>query len=539
MNAMTIRPLLGRFLMPALFALGMSIASTDSLADENRIVDLYIVAGQSNAVGADSDPATLESDVNDSDVLFWWKCGDPPADDHDSSSGDAWLTLMPQHLGDPITPKNHKTRQYGNFMFTAGGFGPEIGLARQLMSDHGDRPHRFPAIAVLKVAFSGTSVENDWSPAQAEQPGNCLGALIEQFGRAKQEAEKLGLTLRPRAMLWIQGESDSAPDRAANYVARLTATIQAIRTTVDQPDLAVRLAVNTKFGPENPEAMEAIVAAQKTVANQIGHCQYVDTSSATIANNAHYDSAGSLLVGEMMADSLRELSQPSVASESTNPAKRWKVLVAGGHPDDPETGCGGTIAKYVAQGHDVSMLYLTTGEAGIDGVSHDKASEIRRQEATRAAVLLGAKPIFFGQIDGESTINGEAYERMRDVVSALAPDVIFTHWPIDTHRDHRHCTMLVYDAWLRGGSNAALYYYEVMTGSQTQTFLPTDFVDISDTLKTKHQACFVHQSQHIERDYPGDHGLMEKFRGKQTSAITAEAFMRQTPGPDRRLPDVQ
>ena len=75
-----------------------------------------------------------------------------------------------------------------------------------------------------------------------------------------------------------------------------------------------------------------------------------------------------------------------------------KVLVVGGHPDDPESGCGGTIARYADTGNEVLVLYLTRGEAGIPGTSHDDAARIRTAESERACALLGATPRFFGQI---------------------------------------------------------------------------------------------------------------------------------------------
>ncbi|NUQ20190.1 MAG: PIG-L family deacetylase, partial [Gemmatimonadaceae bacterium] len=59
------------------------------------------------------------------------------------------------------------------------------------------------------------------------------------------------------------------------------------------------------------------------------------------------------------------------------PGAKLKVLVAGGHPDDPESGCGGTMARYADAGHDVVALYLTRGEAGIEGTSHVDAARIR------------------------------------------------------------------------------------------------------------------------------------------------------------------
>ena len=40
---------------------------------------------------------------------------------------------------------------------------------------------------------------------------------------------------------------------------------------------------------------------------------------------------------------------------------KMKVIVAGGHPGDPEYGCGGTIARLTALGHEVVLLYLNNG----------------------------------------------------------------------------------------------------------------------------------------------------------------------------------
>ncbi len=47
---------------------------------------------------------------------------------------------------------------------------------------------------------------------------------------------------------------------------------------------------------------------------------------------------------------------------STTPGTRpkLKVVVTGGHPGDPEYGCGGTIARYTDLGHEVVLLYLLT-----------------------------------------------------------------------------------------------------------------------------------------------------------------------------------
>ena len=43
-----------------------------------------------------------------------------------------------------------------------------------------------------------------------------------------------------------------------------------------------------------------------------------------------------------------------------NPGKKLRVVVFGGHPDDPESGAGGLIATLTRQGHEVICAYGTT-----------------------------------------------------------------------------------------------------------------------------------------------------------------------------------
>jgi LmbE family N-acetylglucosaminyl deacetylase len=229
----------------------------------------------------------------------------------------------------------------------------------------------------------------------------------------------------------------------------------------------------------------------------------------------------------------------AAADAQTEPMAKGKlrILVAGAHPDDPESGCGGTIARYVDEGHSVVILYLTRGEAGIRGKSHDEAAAIRTAEAKKACEILKARPVFAGQIDGSTEVNAQRYDEIRKLIDVESPDVIFTQWPIDTHRDHRACSLLAYDAWLRLGRKAALYYYEVDLGAQTQCFRPTHFVDITAVEPTKRAACFAHESQGASTDfYPKFHAKMQQFRGMEGGFALAEAFVHHDQSPPGRLP---
>ena len=217
---------------------------------------------------------------------------------------------------------------------------------------------------------------------------------------------------------------------------------------------------------------------------------------------------------------------PLSSKEKTPPSEKKKILVIGAHPDDPETGAGGTICLLTRAGHDVVCVYLTRGEAGIRGKTHAEAAAIRVTESERACAVTGARHIFMDQIDGSTEINLDRYREMRELLEREKPDVVLTHWPIDGHRDHAVCGLLVVDAWRRLGRCFDLYYFEVMTGTQTQLFHPTDWVDITSVLEQKHKACYCHESQQLEEVMRDWHEPMERFRGIECRRTAAEAFVR-------------
>ena len=204
-----------------------------------------------------------------------------------------------------------------------------------------------------------------------------------------------------------------------------------------------------------------------------------------------------------------------------------KVLIIGAHPDDPESMCAGTMLKLKAMGAEVVAVYLTSGEAGIVGKTHEQARTIRQAEARKACEVLGVRAVFLTQTDGNAEVNKERYAEMKALIEAEQPDMVITHWPIDSHRDHRVCSILVYDAWRMTGRGFDLYYSEVMTGMQTQNFTPTLWVDITDYRDKKIEAYLCHESQELEGAVKEYHDTMERMRGMECQAKYAEAFVQQ------------
>lgn len=220
------------------------------------------------------------------------------------------------------------------------------------------------------------------------------------------------------------------------------------------------------------------------------------------------------------------LSAPAFSQEITS-GKYHKCLVVGAHPDDPESMCGGTILALKDIGCEVVVVYFTQGEGGIPGKSEAEARAIRHQEALNSCAVMGVRPVFLTQVDGRSEINAAVYDEMKALMEAEKPDLVITHWPIDQHRDHRHCAIAVFDSWRRTGHSFDLYYAEVMTGMQTLTFTPNTYVNISKFREKKLEAYMCHKSQNLEGNLSHYHDPMEEMRGLEYQCKYAEAFVRQ------------
>jgi N-acetylglucosamine malate deacetylase 1 len=224
------------------------------------------------------------------------------------------------------------------------------------------------------------------------------------------------------------------------------------------------------------------------------------------------------------------------AVASTGPsAKKWKVVVTGGHPGDPEYGCGGTVARYAGLGHDVTLLYLNRGEKGCSNETMKACGARRVSEAQKACEILKAHARFADEADGGAVVDPAHYDAFRRLLESEEPDVVFTQWPIDNHRDHRATSTFVYDAWLRMNKRFALYYYEVSDGEDTLMFHPTDYVDITQTEARKRAACYAHASQSPDRFYSLQ-SQVTHFRGTESGYREAEAFIRHAESLGNFLP---
>jgi LmbE family N-acetylglucosaminyl deacetylase len=125
-----------------------------------------------------------------------------------------------------------------------------------------------------------------------------------------------------------------------------------------------------------------------------------------------------------------------------------KIIVISAHPDDIDIGMGGTVAKMADAGSGVTSVVLTDGRRSSNPFRwpEERMAEIRKQEATKAAAVLGiAEPIFFDLPDLKNRDNScSAKVRLTDLVERLRPAEIYTlHDQLDRHPTHQLAGQIV------------------------------------------------------------------------------------------------
>ncbi|PXY26562.1 mycothiol conjugate amidase Mca [Prauserella coralliicola] len=153
---------------------------------------------------------------------------------------------------------------------------------------------------------------------------------------------------------------------------------------------------------------------------------------------------------------------------------RLRLMAVHAHPDDESSKGAATMARYVAEGHEVMVVTCTGGEAGsvlnpaMDRPEvHANMTELRREEMARAAKILGVKHHWLGFVDSglpegeplpplpEGSFGTvpleEPTEALVRVIREFRPHVVITYdenggYP---HPDHIRChevSVAAYDA---------------------------------------------------------------------------------------------
>ncbi len=194
-------------------------------------------------------------------------------------------------------------------------------------------------------------------------------------------------------------------------------------------------------------------------------------------------------------------------------AQLVRALALFAHPDDAEFLCAGTLAHLADRGASVHLAMLTPGDCGSSLLPPAKISRLRRQEAKRAAAVIGAEHSCLEERDLSILYDRRTMAKVMELVRAVKPDLVFTHSPTDYMVDHevtsRLCQTACFGAvapnFRTGARRPAkplrsvphLYYAQPFGGKDIlgREVRPALCVDLSGALERKEKMLACHESQ--------------------------------------------
>lgn len=223
-----------------------------------------------------------------------------------------------------------------------------------------------------------------------------------------------------------------------------------------------------------------------------------------------------------------------------------RVLAVYAHPDDPEVSCGGTLARWAAEGAEVHVVVATKGEKGsadpdVDPVAlaERRAAEVR--DAGEALGLAGVELLGHpdGELDGDLPgLRAELVTQVRrvrpDTVVCPDPTAVFFGDGYVNHVDHRAIGWATLDA-VAPAAASPLYHpgggapHQVAMVLLSGTLEPDVWVDVTASVDAKVAALRCHRSQ---LDDDADEWLADFVRtrvedeGRRAGVKAAEAFRR-------------
>lgn len=193
-------------------------------------------------------------------------------------------------------------------------------------------------------------------------------------------------------------------------------------------------------------------------------------------------------------------------------SNRSTILIIAAHPDDCESGCGGSAARWAAEGHRVVLCVATNGDKGSDdpSMTSDTLIALRDKEQRAAASRLGIQEVvILPNGDGELADDRRFRGQIVRLIRKHRPDRVVTHNPYHwQHRDHRMTGQVTLDAvypFARDRLHFPELRQEGLTPHKTaEVYLWAGFnddrewdvdVDVTDFLGAKLEALACHESQ--------------------------------------------
>jgi LmbE family N-acetylglucosaminyl deacetylase len=212
------------------------------------------------------------------------------------------------------------------------------------------------------------------------------------------------------------------------------------------------------------------------------------------------------------------------------------ILVVVAHPDDEVLGCGGTIARHVAEGDTVEVVFMADG---LTSRRDTVAAELQQREKARdqALSILGVSKFYalnFPDNRMDSVPLLDVVQGLERIIEQVRPTRVYTHHHGDLNVDHRitHQAVMTACRPVPGSSVREILAFEVMSSTEwaasgVAPFVPNTFVEIPHYLPKKLEALAAYE---VEMR-PAPHSrcvanieALAKHRGNCVGVETAEGF---------------
>ena len=212
------------------------------------------------------------------------------------------------------------------------------------------------------------------------------------------------------------------------------------------------------------------------------------------------------------------------------------ILIFEAHSDDCVIGMGGTVQKMIAEGYSPVLITFTSGDTAYSTLEEKESIvEIRKKENENALKILGITEHINWNYGCQAVENTrEVHQRCIEMIRKFQPELIFTHSPIDKHRDHRAISDTVTEAWWKATEGVLadkgapfraekLYYFET-----TELFPHPDvIIDITPYFEKKIDAMREFKSQtSVMKDLFGYVEGMAQVRSLYVPGSAGEAFVK-------------
>jgi LmbE family N-acetylglucosaminyl deacetylase len=211
------------------------------------------------------------------------------------------------------------------------------------------------------------------------------------------------------------------------------------------------------------------------------------------------------------------------------------ILVIAAHSDDEALGCSGVIARHVAEGDKVHLLFMTDGVASRSGSGDGEKRLTSAQGASKILKVSSFTNLNFPDNQMDSIPLLGIVKEVENKISNLQPEIIYTHHIGDLNVDHQITHKAVVTACRPQTDFCVkeIYVFEVLSSTEwgspgVEPFSPNVFIDITDYIDIKRQVLEVYSEE--MRQPPHSRSIdnairLNALRGNSVGVDYAEAFV--------------